>query len=416
MGQCGDGMARPIEKLTWNQVLRAKRSGYYGDGGGLWLRVGPTGAKSWVFRYRAGGKQREMGLGAIRLLNLAEARAKARECEKAIRLEGRDPIDQRKAERAAIRVDAAKAMTFRQCAEAYIADRTWKNTKHAKQWPATLARYAYPVIGDLPVQLIDTPLVLAVLKPIWTIKPETASRVRQRIEAVLGWATVHEYRTGDNPARWQNHLDKALQQKTDIRKVKHHAALPDAEIGEFMAQLREQPGTAARALEFAILTAARTGEVLGARWSEIDTAERVWIVPAERMKAGREHRVPLSDRAIALLNEKGGGHSVPGAFVFPGARRGSPLSNMSLLMALRRMGRPDLTTHGFRSTFADWAAEQTNATHEVREMALAHAVGNKVEAAYRRGDMFEKRRQLAEAWARYCERGEREGDVVALRA
>ena len=412
--------------LTWNQVLQVKndepgKPRYLGDGGGLWLRIGPVGrtksapSKSWVFRYRAGGKQREMGLGSIRTFNLAEARQRVAKLRQELfdyrAGEGPHPVEAKRARQMSARREAEVTRTFRQCAEEYMTGRQWKNVKHAKQWPATLATYAYPKLGDQPVAAIDTPLVLAVLKPIWKTKSETASRVRQRIEAVLGYATVHEYRSGDNPARWRNHLDKVLQQKTDIRKVEHHAALPYRDLGEFMLALRKQPGFGARALEFAILTAARTGEVLRARWSEIDLGERVWIVPAERMKAGKEHRVPLSDVAIALLGRPGR----PDQFVFPGAR-GGPLSNMALLMTLRRMGRPDLTTHGFRSTFRYWAAERTAFPSEVAEMALAHAVGDKVEAAYRRGDMFEKRRALADAWAAFCERVEGGGEVVPLRA
>jgi len=309
------------------------------------------------------------------------------------------------------------SLTFRKCAAEYIErnEAGWSN-KHRTQWTYTLRDHVYPIIGDLPVAAIDTGLVVRVLDPLWNTKNETANRVRGRIEAVLDYATVRKYREGPNPAQWKGNLAHIFPARGKVQKVEHHAALPYREIGEFMAKLRQQGGVAARALEFAILTAARTGEVLGARWSEINLAERVWVVPAERMKAGKEHRVPLSDRAIALLNEIGGGHSVPGAFVFLGARPRSPLSNMSLLMTLRRMGRGDLTAHGFRSTFRDWAAERTAFPSEVAEMALAHAVGDKVEAAYRRGDMFEKRRQLAEAWARYCERAEMAADVTPIRA
>jgi integrase len=250
------------------------------------------------------------------------------------------------------------------------------------------------------VQAIDVGLVMKALEPIWNEKPETASRVRGRIESVLDWATARGYRQGENPARWRGHLENLLPKKSKVWRVEHHAALPYTEIGAFMAELREQDGTAARALEFAILTAARTGEVIGATWSEIDLEGHLWTIPAVRMKAGKEHRVPLSDAALAVLRAMG--EVQTGEFVFPGNRAKQPLSQMAMLMLLRRMGRDGLTVHGFRSAFSDWCAEQTAFPSEVREMALAHTVGDKVEAAYRRGDLFEKRRQLAEAWARYC--------------
>ncbi|HWB47530.1 MAG TPA: integrase arm-type DNA-binding domain-containing protein [Stellaceae bacterium] len=360
------------------------------DGGGLYFRVTPTGGRSWVFRYAIGDKRRDMGLGPYPDVGLSEARDKAAELRRQKR-DGIDPLAAKAGRRAA----AAKAMTFKQCAEAYIEAHKagWRNAKHGAQWTATLETYAYPTFGKLPVADIDTALVMTVLRPIWTAKPETASRVRGRIESIIGWATVSGYRQGDNPARWRGHLDALLPQKTKVRAVEHHAALPYAEIGKFMAGLRAQEGAAAKALEFAILTAARTGEVIGATWQEIDWEGRTWTIPPERMKAHREHRVPLSTAALAILKAlpKGG----PGDRVFP-------LSNMALLMTLRRMERGDLTAHGFRSTFRDWAAERTAFPSEVAEMALAHVVGDKVEAAYRRGDLFEKRRQLAEAWSRFC--------------
>lgn len=268
-----------------------------------------------------------------------------------------------------------------------------KNKKHAGQWQQTLEDYVYPIFGSLPVLAIDTVLVMKAIEPIWTTKPETASRVRGRIESVLDWATARGYRSGENSARWKGHLENLLPKRSKVARVEHHAALPYAELPGFMAELRQQNGIAARALEFAILTAARTGEVIGATWAEIDFEARLWTVPAGRMKAGRDHRVPLSEAAMAILR------------LLHGARTGDrvfPISNMAMLMLLRRMGRGDLTAHGFRSTFSDWCAEQTNTPSEVREMALAHTVGDKVEAAYRRGDMFDKRRHLAEAWARYC--------------
>ncbi|MGH7031548.1 MAG: tyrosine-type recombinase/integrase [Steroidobacteraceae bacterium] len=382
----------------------------HADGGGLYLRVDPGGAKSWVFRYAIAGRQRDLGLGSAADYTLAEARERALEARKLVG-DGQDPVEVRAERRRASAIAAASGMTFRECAEAYIAAHRagWRNPKHAAQWPATLATYVYPVFGKLPVQAVDTGLVMKALEgnvaepgeppqPLWTAKPETASRVRGRIEAVLDWGRARGYRDGENPARWKGHLDNLLPARAKVRRVEHHAALPYAELPGFMAALRERDGLAARALEFAILTAARTGEVIGARWPEIDLDARLWTIPGNRMKAGREHRVPLSEPAAALLTARG--------------ERPFPVSNMAMLMLLRRMGRADLTVHGFRSAFSDWCAEQTNTPSEVREMALAHTVGDKVEAAYRRGDLFEKRRQLAEAWSQYC--GGQTADVVML--
>jgi integrase len=406
-------MARTIGKLTAVAVTQAKRRGYYGDGGGLFLQVSINGAKSWVFRFKEGGRLREMGLGPTHTVSLAEARQKALECRKA-RLDGHDPIEARKAERMKARLDAAKAMTFEACAERYIAAHKagWKNDKHAAQWPATLSTYVYPVFGSLPVQAVDVGLVMKAIEPIWTAKPETASRVRGRVESIIDWATARGYRQGENPARWRGHIENLLPKKTKVRRVEHHAALPYPEIAAFMVGLRQQEGVAARALEFAILTAARTGEVIGARWDEINIGERLWTVPAERMKGGREHRVPLSDAALAIVEAMAAIRA--GDFVFPGGKANRPLSNMALLMLLRRIGRGELTAHGFRSTFRDWAAERTTSPAEVAEMALAHTVSDKVEAAYRRGDLFQKRRQLADAWAKFCAAATPAGRVVPL--
>jgi integrase len=275
-----------------------------------------------------------------------------------------------------------------------------------------LQTYVYAVMGELPVQVVDVGLVMKAVEPLWSAKPETASRVRGRIESILDWATARGYRTGDNPARWRGHLENLLPQKSKVRRVEHHAALPYCELAAFMTGLRQQDGVAARALEYAILTAARTGEVIGATWSEIDLEGRLWTIPGVPMKAGREHRVPLSDAALAILRTMGEVRT--GEHVFPGARSGRPISNMAMLMLLRRMRRGDLTAHGFRSAFSDWCAEQTNFPSEVREMALAHAVGDKVEAAYRRGDLFEKRREVMSAWGRYCD-GEDSSNVVEMR-
>jgi integrase len=394
-------MARTIGKLTALGVEKAKRRSYYGDGGGLFLQVSASGSKSWVFRFKEAGKLHEMGLGATHTIGLAEAREKARECRR-LRLDGIDPIEARKIARAQSRLDAAKTVTFKDCAERYIASHGagWRSRSHAAQWPSTFGRYVYPVFGSLPVQGLDVGLVLKVLEPIWTVKPETASRVRGRIESVLDWATARGYRQGDNPARWRGHLENLLPGKSKVRRVKHHAALPYAEIRDFIAQLKRQEGVATRALEFTILTAARTGEVIGATWSEMNIPERLWTVPAERMKSGKEHRVPLSDAALAILEHMQAIRQ--GDFVFPGGKARRPISNMAMMMTLRRMGRGNLTVHGFRSTFRDWAAERTDFPSEVAEMALAHAVSGKVEAAYRRGDLFQKRRQLLDTWSRFC--------------
>jgi integrase len=408
-------MARTIGKLTALAVAQARRRGYYSDGGGLYLQVSRGAAKSWVFRFKEAGRLREMGLGPLHTIGLAEARRRAQECRVA-RLDGRDPIEVRRAERLKGRLDAARAMTFRACAERYIAAHKagWRSPKSLKAWESTLAADVYPIFGALPVQAIDTALVMRAIEPIWTTKPETASRVRGRIESILDWATARGYRQGENPARWRGHLENLLPKKTKVRRVEHLAALPYPEIGAFMIELRKPEGTAARALEFAILTAARTGEVIGACWDEFNLPDKLWTIPAGRMKAGKEHCVPLSDAAIAIIEKMATIRS--GEFVFPGGKAGRPLSNMSMLMLLRRMGRDELTIHGFRSSFRDWAAERTNFPAEVAEMALAHAVGDKVEAAYRRGDLFQKRHQLAEAWAKFCAAPAAVGKVVPMRA
>ena len=402
-------------KLTALKTDKVKASGYYGDGGGLFLQVSRYGTKSWVFRFKANGRLREMGLGSLDTYSLAEARERARNCRK-LRDDGKDPIEERKVARLAVELEATKAMTFEQCAERHIAAHRagWRNGKHRDQWSSTLETYVNPIIGALSVQAIDTTLVMKAVEPIWNEKPETASRVRGRIEAILDWATARGFRAGENPARWRGHLDKLLPKKTKVRRIEHHAALPYREIAAFVAELRPQEGIAARALEFAILTAARTGEVIGALWGELDLADRLWTIPAERMKADKEHRVPLSDAAIAILEDLQ--RVRQGDYVFPGGRAGRPISNMAMTMTLRRMGRGELTVHGFRSSFRDWAAERTGFPAEVAEMALAHAVSDKVEAAYRRGDLFQKRRQLTDAWARYCATPAPAGKVVSFAA
>jgi integrase len=411
-----------LGKLSAVEVTRAKGPAVLHDGGGLYLRVSATGAKSWVFRFQLDGRRRDMGLGPYPDISLAEARGKATDHRKQ-RHEGIDPLNAREAKRQAQRVSETKGRTFRQCAVEFIEKNRagWRNAKHRQQWENTLETYVYPTLGELPVSAVDAGLVVQVLDPIWTQKPETASRVRGRIEAVLDAATVRGFREGPNPAQWKGNLAHVLPAPAKVRKVAHHAALPFDEMPAFLADLRGRSGMSARALEFTALTGARTGEALGARWGEVDLDAKVWTVPATRMKAGREHRVPLSDAALAVLGNVRpsallrDGKTDPEAPVFPGPRRALPMSNMTMLMLLRRMKRADLTAHGFRSSFSDWAAERTAYPREVVEMALSHTIGNKVEAAYRRGDLFEKRRQLMQAWASFCA-APPTGQVVPLRA
>ena len=409
-------MGHSLEKLKALSLERlSKKVGLHGDGGGLYLRVSSATARSWVFRYMIDGKAREMGLGPYPALSLADAREAAKEARRQKSL-GNDPIAGREAQRAQQRAEDARSVTFRHCAEKYIASRvpSWRNAKHGAQWSATLEAYAMPIIGDVSVQSVDVAMVHRILEPIWSVKPETAGRVRGRIEAILDWATTRGYRQGDNPARWKGHLENLFPHRSKVQRVEHHAALPYTGIGSFMSVLRREEGLGALALQFAILTAARTGEVIGAKWSEIDLTNEVWTIPAERMKAGREHRVPLAPHAVAILRKR---HDAKGGseFVFPGPQRSKPLSNMAMLQTLRRMGRNDLTVHGFRSTFRDWAAERTSYPGEVAEAALAHIVGDKVEAAYRRGDLFDKRRKLMNSWATFCNTVTDVSKVVALR-
>ena len=406
------------EKLTALKVERARTAGLLNDGKGLYLRIAAAKAgvtKSWVFRFMIAGRAREMGLGSLDVVSLGEARERAREWRRLVK-EGVDPIEARNARRAAARVETAKTLSFAECAERYImAHRdSWKNTKHAGQWSATLEAYVFPTIGNLPVASIDTALVTKTLESIWTAKPQTASRVRGRIESILDWATARGYRQGENPARWRGHLETLLPKTGKLSRVEHHAALRYVEIGGFMAELRHQDGVSARALEFAILTAARTGEVLGARWDEINLAEKLWTIPPSRMKRGEEHRIPLPQRALGILEEMRIVRR--GELVFPGRRPGRPLSHQAMLRVLATMKRTDLTAHGFRSTFRDWAAECTNFPREVCEVALAHVVGSKVEAAYRRGDLFGKRAQLMAAWDRCCAAPAIAAQIVPLAA
>ncbi|MDZ7752688.1 MAG: integrase arm-type DNA-binding domain-containing protein [Gammaproteobacteria bacterium] len=380
--------------LSAAKVKTAKR-GYHADGRGLYLVVQPSGTKSWTLRYMLNGRRRDMGLGPYPTIDLATARKKAEE-QRALLVDQVDPLEARGKHR------ARKRATVLAAATALIESKQhgWRNAKHAAQWTSTLERYAFPTLGDLDVSQVDTDAVVNVLNPIWTEKPETASRVRQRIEAVLDYAIALEQRTGPNPARWRGHLDHLLPKVSKVKRVKHFPALPWAEMADFMALLRTQDGLGTQALEFTILTACRSGEVLGARWDEVDLVQKVWTIPAERMKANRPHRVPLPEDAVTLLEGLPRIEEEP--YVFPGQKRGRPLSNMTLTSVLRRLGRTDITVHGFRSTFRDWAAEHTNYPRELAEAALAHVLDSKTEAAYQRGDLLERRRELMKAWAGWC--------------
>jgi integrase len=383
--------------LTQRKIERAKK-GRYADGHGLYLVCHGPNNKSFAFRWEKDGRERWMGLGPTHTVDLKMARQKAREA-RLLLLENVDPLEHRKAAKAARALEAAKSMSFRECAEAYIAANqdAWKNARHGQQWTSTLRTFVFPHIGSLPVASIDTGLVLKCIEPHWKTTTETMSRVRGRIEMILDWATVRKYRAGDNPARWSGALEHVLPAKGKIAKPVHHPALPYRELPAFMAALRQREGTAARALEFLIYCSARTNEVLGAQWNEINFSEKLWVLPAARMKTGTEHRVALSQRAIELLR------SLPtdgSGFVFIGPR--SKPSRLIMARLLRRMGRDDISVHGFRSTFRSWAAEQTNFAREACELALAHKVGDKTERAYMRGDLLKKRFMLAEAWSKFA--------------
>jgi integrase len=403
-----------IHRLTAATVRNAG-PGMWPDGGGLYLQsksgAGHKLRKSWIYRYVIGKRARHMGLGPVDVVSLAQAREQAALCRRML-FDRIDPLEHRSAGRMKAVLDAAKAMTFDMARDAYIKAHAsgWRNPKHRQQWTNSLQTYCTPIFGKVSVQDVDVALIMKALEPIWLSKNETATRVRGRVETVLDWAKVRGLRSGDNPAQWRGHLDHLLAAPEKVHKVTHHPSLPHAEIGSFIARLRDRTGVAAAALEFAVLTAARTNEVLGAKWDEIDG--EVWTVPASRMKAGREHRVPLSKPAIAIIEKMRALRE--SEYVFPGSTRAT-LSNMALLMTLRRMGRTDLTAHGFRSTFRTWAAERTNFPHEVVEAALAHSVGDKVVAAYQRGDFFDKRQRLMEAWAACCDTQVVTSKVVSIR-
>ena len=420
-------MPKKLSKaLTPLQVKNAK-PGRHADGEGLHLLVKRSGAKSWVYRFMLNGKARDVGLSrcpeAVALLQktgsndltLAQARDVASIYRMKVKL-GIDPLTERenaeKAAASARQAEKAAAVTFKAMAEQFLSmnEANWRNAKHRQQWRNTLKTYAYPIIGNMRVGDIETPHVLQILEPIWTTKTETAGRLRGRIEAILDAAKVREYRSGENPARWRGHLANLLPSRPKLSRG-HHKALPYDEVPALLSALRSHRAVSALALEFTILTAARSGEVLGASWEEIDFKKRAWTIPAHRMKAGREHRVPLSDQAIHILRLA---QKLGKTHVFPG-QRGGAMSSMAMLMLLRRM-QPGITVHGFRSSFRDWAAECTGYSHEVCEMALAHTIDNKAEAAYRRGDLFEKRRRLMDDWANYCDEGQAtQAHVIPIR-
>jgi len=396
-------MPRKLSNALTPLAVKNAKPGRHADGAGLHLLVKPSGARSWVYRFMLNGKSRDVGLGAAGPggMSLADAR----DARDALRLKvkaGIDPLEERDREAAEARAAAQAAnvagTTFKDVAATYIAanEESWRNPKHRQQWGNTLATYVYPVIGDLPVAEVETAHVLLILEPIWKAKAETASRVRGRIETVLDSAKARGYRHGENPARWRGHLAQILPSRTRLSRG-HHKALAYEDIPAFVRALRAREAVAALALEFTILTAARSGEVIGARWREVDLAKAIWTVPAERMKAAKEHRVPLSARAVAILESL---KPLGSDWLFPGAKGGN-LSGMAMAMLMRRM-KIDATVHGFRSGFRDWAAECTGYAHEVAEMALAHTIENKVERAYRRGDLFDKRRRLMNDWATYC--------------
>ena len=405
-------MPKKSREVSALEVSRCKTPGLHFVGGvaGLALQVQASGGRSWVLRISIAGKRRDMGLGGFPDVTLSDARRRAREERERVD-KGVDPIAERQKVASELRAQAAKAINFKSAALLYIEthESSWRNAKHAEQWRNTL-NSTYPQIGAVQVRDIELAHVLGVLQPIWKTKTETASRLRGRIESVLDWAAARGHRGGLNPARWKGHLDHLLPAPSKIMKSAHHKAVSVAKVGEFLLALRSQQGTGARALEFLILTAARSGEVRGATWAEIDIEAAMWTVPGARMKAGKEHRVPLSQKAVDLL--KALPQMAGSDLVFPSPRAGL-MSDMTIVAVMRRMGT-DAVPHGFRSTFRDWCSERTNYSREVAEMALAHSIGDKVEAAYRRGDLLDKRRLLMSDWAKFCDLVERGAEVVAL--
>lgn len=403
---------RQLHRLNALQVSKETTPGYYADGGGLYLQISPSGSRSWIFRFTIAGRSREMGLGPLSLVSLALARKEAAANRQLVK-ERVDPIESRnKVDRDRLFKVGAGSTTFRLASEAYIEDRkaTWKNAKHAQQWTNTMATYAYPFIGDSDVRDIDTEMIVRVLQPIWMKKAETARRVRGRIKAILDAEAVLGHCSGDNPARYVDHLDRVLPRTKKRQGVKHHPALPWENIADFMTKLATHPRRAARSLHLLILTAARTNEIRFARVEEFDLKAKVWTVPGDRMKMGVVHRVPLSDDAVEVVREAM--KKAKWGYLFPGFKEGMPLSNMAMLKLLQIMERKDITVHGFRSTFRDWVADCTDYPDSLAEQALAHTITSTTEASYRRRDMLERRRVMMEEWARYCRPS---GNVVAFK-
>lgn len=398
-------MATRINRLTALAVTKLKKPGLYSDGLGLYVQVSGDGkekiGRSWLFKFTLNGRAREMGLGSAGTFSLSEAREAARRARQLLH-QRLDPIEVRNAERAAKAVETIKAISFRECCRAYLEKRRvgWRSAEYAVQWEKQLTAHIYPLLGDLPVGRIDVGVVVKALSPIWQSTPDTASRLRQRIESVLDHAIALGYREPPNPARWKGHLDHILPEPSKLAKVQHFAALPYREVGEFIARLRAITSTAARALEFLVLTATRTGDVRCALWAEIDFHQKLWTIPAERFKSDRDHRIPLSAPALSVLKVMQ--ERRMGGFIFPGTRRGKPMAHDTMRFLLHETMGYKFNVHGFRSTFRDWAGESTNFPREVCEMALGHSVRDAVEAAYARGDLFEKRRRLMESWSGYC--------------
>jgi integrase len=422
-----DKMPKMItNRLTATGVTKLKKPGGYCDGANLWLQITKTGVKSWLFRYMVAGVAKSTGLGPLHTISLAEARDKALQCRKML-LDGIDPVEHKRAQQTERKIAAAVAMTFDQCAKDYIAIHRhgWKSEKHAEQWASTLNAYASPIFGSLPVSKIDTDLVMKVLLPIWTTRTETASRLRGRIEKVLGWAATSKFRTGDNPARWKGHLENLLPAANKVKSVRNHPSLPFSRMYELLTEIQKQEGAGPAALEFQIYCAARPGEVRFARWSEIDLTAKVWHIPAERMKAEKPHEIPLCRAALELLKKLPKFDDCEFVFTADGKK---PISENTANEVIKRMngeaptwidprqGNAPAVAHGFRSSFRDWAGETTSFPREVIEHALAHQLKDKAEAAYARGTLFEKRRALMDSWATFCNTKPKQATVTTIKA